>query len=118
MRVANLTVLLAFLGLFGGCSGCDEPAPLETEPPGEPKSFFVGDPDDPSDDPIFFARIALIDEGYGRSDLFAPAAALPVVRVRWEITEELLAAREVAADPGSVTDGRVFAAFQIGRAHV
>jgi hypothetical protein len=94
------------------------------------KSFFVGaNLSDPSDDPEFHYRNTVVDVPYGLSGgsfqdsfLFTPAAA-DTNRIKWEIQESLLVARQTyerfenADGAGSRTtnNGQVVAAFPISK---
>ena len=59
------------------------------------KSFFVGKIASPEDDPEFYMRVSVVDvdSGAGSDGLFTNSDAQPTMRVRWEITEDLLIAR-------------------------
>jgi hypothetical protein len=59
------------------------------------KSFFVGEIADRTDDPEFYMRVTVVDvdSGAGSDGLFTNSDAQPTMRVRWEITEDLLIAR-------------------------
>ncbi len=59
------------------------------------KSFFVGAVGDPEDDPEFYYRPTVVDVDYGagQSSLFTASYAQTLVRVRWEVSEDLLLAR-------------------------
>ena len=59
------------------------------------KSFFVGELAKPEDDPEFYMRVTVVDvdSGAGSDGLFTNSDAQPTMRVRWEITENLLLAR-------------------------
>lgn len=107
MGAAKWVMGLAMWVGLGGCAGCDEELPLPPESTGLPKSFFVGDPNDPSDDPVFLARFSVGDEP---TESVVPGTAVPLLRVRWEIRKDLLVARET--DATSQTIG-VVAAFPI-----
>ena len=71
------------------------------------KSFFVGEElHDSKDDPEFFRRGTVIDVGYGgQFGLFTNTFAMPVSRIRWEITETHLNAR-LAYERIKNTDGK------------
>lgn len=87
-----------------------------------PKSFFVGALADTTDDPEFYMRTTVVraDSG-GQDGLFTNSDGQPVVRVKWEITEELLVARlsyerinDMAHNGLRRTeDGQIVAAFPI-----
>src|SRR5262245_49590430 len=60
------------------------------------KAFFVGDDlAAAADDPEFYMRTTVIDVPFGSdgNGLFTSSYAQPVVRIKWEITEDLLLAR-------------------------
>jgi hypothetical protein len=88
------------------------------------KHFFAGASlSDPSDDPEFYMRNSVIDVPYGamQDGLFTASYAQPLTRVKWEISETTLIARETyehVADSdfnGSRTtnNGQVVAMFTI-----
>lgn len=86
------------------------------------KSFFVGALNDPSDDPEFFYRPTVVDVDYGagQSPLFTASYAQTLVRVRWEISEDLLLARlsydridGTSGEPEEGSAGQIVAAFAI-----
>jgi len=61
------------------------------------KSFFVGpNLSSPADDPEFYMRNTVIDVPYGASQdgLFTASYAQPLSRVKWEISETTLIARQ------------------------
>ncbi|MBI5488676.1 MAG: hypothetical protein HY905_15185 [Deltaproteobacteria bacterium] len=109
--------------LDGGCA--DEREAVDRVQPGAlDKAFFVG-PDlaDPGDDPEFYMRTTVVDvaAGAGSDGLFTNSDAQPTVRVRWELTEDLLLARltyELIEDSDHkgarrTPDGQIVAAFGI-----
>ncbi len=59
------------------------------------KRFFVENLTDPDDDPEFYMRVTVVDVAAGSNSdgLFTHSDAQPTMRIRWEITEELLLAR-------------------------
>jgi hypothetical protein len=88
------------------------------------KSFFVGPLlRDASDDPEFYMRTTVVDvaAGAGGEGLFTSTDAQPTVRIKWEITEQLLVARltyELITDTDHkgarrTNDGQVVGAFAI-----
>lgn len=88
------------------------------------KHFFVGDNlGDPSDDPEFFMRNTVIDVPYGaaQNGLFTASYAQPMNRVKWEVTEGALIARQTherinnSDHHGSkrTNDGQVVGMFRI-----
>jgi hypothetical protein len=61
------------------------------------KHFFVGaNLSDPKDDPEFYQRNTVVDVPYGaaQAGLFTASYAQPVNRIKWEISENALIARE------------------------
>lgn len=122
-RSLRACALLFGLGLSTGCQET-RPAVDRVQPNALPKSFFVGaDLSDPADDPEFYMRNTVVDvaAGAGSDGLFTNSDAQPTVRVRWEITEDLLLARltyeliEGTDGKGArrTPDGQVVAAFRI-----
>lgn len=87
------------------------------------KSFFIGEIDDPDDDPEFYMRNTVVDvqAGADADGLFTASDAQPTTRIRWEITEDLLVARLtyelIDGTDGRGThrtpDGQIVAAFGI-----
>ncbi len=91
-------------------SGCaEERDPINQVQTGVlPKSFFVGEKlADTSDDPEFYFRTTVVDvsAGAGAEGLFTASDSQPTVRIRWEITQNLLVAR-LAYELIDGTDGR------------
>jgi hypothetical protein len=124
-RVA-LAALAGLTALGGGCAE-ERPAINTVQANALAKAFFVGnDLAGPEDDPEYYSRTTIIDVPYGSdgSGLFTSSYAQPVVRIKWEITEDLLLARmthEIIEDVdhhGSqrTNTGAVVAAFEI-RSH-
>src|SRR5258708_19037905 len=61
------------------------------------KTFFVGaNLSDAADDPEFYMRNTVVDVPYGAAQdgLFTATYAQPLSRVKWEITENALVARQ------------------------
>lgn len=87
------------------------------------KAFFVGDLKDPTDDPEFYLRATVVDvaSGAGSDGLFTNSDAQPTVRVRFEITEDMLLARltyeRIDDTDGKgvrrTPDGQIVAAYHI-----
>ena len=87
------------------------------------KSFFVEDVADPSDDPEFYMRTTVVDvaSGANAGGLFTHSDSQPSVRIRWEITEDVLLARltyELIDDTDGkgvrrTPDGQIVAAYSI-----
>lgn len=98
-RMWTRALLLGAMGLVGGSIvGCaQERAPInQVQADALAKSFFVGaDLQDISDNPEFYMRGTVIDVGYGAAQdgLFTSTYAQPVMRIRWQITEDMLIAR-------------------------
>lgn len=101
----------------------ERPAISRIQPNAVPKSFFVGDITDPSDNPEFYLRATVVDVAAGADSdgLFTSSDAQPTTRVRFEIAEKLLVARltyERVNDTDykgvrRTTDGQIVAAFAI-----
>ena len=121
--VFHVAAIAAPFVLATGCA--EERGPVDrTQPWALEKSFFVGPGlADPADDPEFYMRTTVADvaAGAGSDGLFTNSDAQPTVRVRWEITEDLLLARltyELIEDSDykgarRSPDGQVVAAFNI-----
>ncbi len=88
------------------------------------KSFFLGDEiQSPDDDPEFFMRVTVVDAaaGAGNDGLFTSSDAQPTMRIRWEVTEDLLLARLTyelveGTDGKGISrspDGQITAAYKI-----
>ena len=90
---------IAALSIIGcaGLAGCaEERDPInQVQANALAKSFFVGELAKPEDDPEFYMRVTVVDvdSGAGSDGLFTNSDAQPTMRVRWEITENLLLAR-------------------------
>lgn len=93
-RVAP-TAIVGLAALGGGCA--EERPPINrVQANALAKSFFVGEAlADPADDPEFYMRTTIVDVPYGSdgSGLFTSSYAQPVVRIKWDVTEDLLLAR-------------------------
>ncbi len=125
-RAAACALVCSALGLVG-CA--EERAPINrVQANALHKSFFVGELHSPADDPEFYARVSVVDAavGAGSDGLFTSSDAQPTVRVRWEITEELLNARlsyELVEDTdhkgvkpiAGAADGQIVAAYEIAK---
>ncbi len=95
---------LGLAALFGAVvwasAGCaQERDPInQVQPNALSKHFFVGASlSDSSDDPEFYMRNTVIDVPYGNGGgdgLFTASYAQPLTRIKWEITENDLIARE------------------------
>jgi len=121
-RSRSLSLALALcLPIIGGCA--EERAPINrVQPNALEKAFFVGALADGSDDPQFFYRPTVVDVDFGaaQAGLFTASYAQTLVRVRWEVTEDLLLARlaydRIDGTSGEIeegTEGQIVAAFAI-----
>jgi hypothetical protein len=117
-----VVLLLTILVSSFGCA--EERPPIDKVQAGAmPKSFFVGNIEDTSDDPEFYFRTTVVDvaSGAGSESLFTSSDAQTLVRVRFEITETELLARlsyELIQDTDykgakRTTNGQVVAAYAI-----
>ncbi len=92
--------LTAIVGAVAWASiGCaQERDPINrVQPNALSKHFFVGaDLSSPKDDPEFYMRNTVVDVPYGagQDGLFTASYAQPITRVKWEITENTLVARQ------------------------
>ena len=79
----------------------------QVQPGGIEKSFLLGDLEDPSDDPVFWMQVTLVDVGYGAKEdgLFTATAGGDLSIIRWVIHEDVLVARLVYERIEN-TDGR------------
>lgn len=100
MKARNLalTAALAILGL-SSCAEQREPI-NRIQANALDKSFFVGNLEDPGDDPVFLTRAFVVDASESQ-ELVGVSIASGVERIRWEISEEMLFARRAY----SVTQG-------------
>ncbi|MBL0194481.1 MAG: hypothetical protein IPQ09_09730 [Myxococcales bacterium] len=103
--VFGLALSCALAG--SGCAG--ERPPIDQVQSGVlPKEFFVGkDLASVDDDPEFYFRTTVVDvaPGAGSESLFTASDAQPTVRIRWEVTQNLLVAR-LAYELVDATDGK------------
>ncbi|MBW2527315.1 MAG: hypothetical protein JRI23_24245 [Deltaproteobacteria bacterium] len=128
--VARATLLVAVVVVVGAGAGCaEERDPINrVQANALPKSFFLGALHDPSDDPEFYMHVTVVDAdvGAGSDGLFTNSDAQPTMRVRFEITEDLLTARlsyELIEDTdyrgvrrtAAKADGQIVAAYQIDK---
>ncbi|HSQ67914.1 MAG TPA: hypothetical protein VLM85_32110 [Polyangiaceae bacterium] len=106
-----------------GCAQ-ERPAINQVQPNAMSKHFFVGaDLSDPSDDPEFYMRNTVVDVPYGAAQdgLFTASYAQPLSRIKWEVQENALIARQTyekiqnSDHNGSQTtnNGQVVAMFAI-----
>lgn len=123
-RMSRLGLGVAIALATFGCAQEREPI-SRVQPNALQKSFFVGqDLQNTSDDPEFWFRGTVVDTGYGaqQDGLFTSTYAMPVSRIKWEISETMLIGRlsyervqdtdgKVGAEKGK--EGQVVAAFPI-----
>jgi hypothetical protein len=83
------------------------------------KRFFVGELEDPADDPVFFSRNFVVDASKSQQ-LVGLSTASGLERIRWQITEDMLIGRRAYSVAGgdnkgtSITpDGDIIAAYEI-----
>lgn len=123
MRRLGLGALIGALTWASvGCAGERDPI-NRVQPNAMPKSFFVGSLTDSKDDPEFYMRNTVVDVPYGAAQdgLFTASYAQPTNRIKWEVQENALIARETferitnSDGKGSKTtnDGQVVAMFAI-----
>jgi hypothetical protein len=116
--------VLALLGFVLGTGCSEEREPINrVQSNALKKSFFVGKIASPDDDPEFYMHVTVVDVDYGAGadGLFTNSDAQPTMRVRWEITEDLLIARltyeRVEDSDGKgvrrTADGQAVAAYSI-----
>ena len=122
-RLSLVVVTALALGLSFGCA--QERAPInQVQADALSKHFFVGPSlSSTSDDPEFYMRNTVIDVPYGaqQAGLFTASYAQPLTRVKWQITEDSLIARQTYDlvqdsdyDGARTTDsGQVVAMFTI-----
>jgi hypothetical protein len=92
--VGLVACAIVVMSLGAGCS--EERSPINrVQADALAKTFFVGDIQDPQDNPEFFMRVTVVDVAAGSNNdgLFTNSDAQPTTRIRWEITETLLIAR-------------------------
>jgi hypothetical protein len=90
-----------------GCAQEREPI-SRVQPNALKKSFFVGENLlAAEDDPEFWYRGTVVDTGFGaqQDGLFTSTYAMPVSRIKWEITETMLVAR-LSYERVTDTDGK------------
>jgi Met-zincin len=115
-------VVCLLVGALTGCAQEREPI-NRVQADALAKAFFVNELADPGDDPEFFMRSTVVDvaSGSNAGGLFTHSDSQPSVRVRWEITEDLLLARltyELIDNTDGkgvrrTPDGQVVAAYSI-----
>lgn len=84
------------------------------------KAFFVGDPGNPDDDPVFYFRNFVVDASESQ-ELIGIGSWSGVDRIRWDITEHMLFARRAygqnpgadAAQSSSAATGTIIAAYPV-----
>src|SRR5690349_3179428 len=94
--LSRAVAFLAVLGMSAGVGCSEEREPINrVQANALDKAFFVGNIGDPKDDPEFYMHVTVVDVdfGAGGDGLFTNSDAQPTMRIRWEITEELLIAR-------------------------
>lgn len=108
-----------------GAVGCAERDPInKVQANALSKHFFAGPSlSDTADDPEFYMRNTVVDVPYGAAQdgLFTASYAQPVSRVKWQITENALIARQTFehvkdsdhAGARSTNNGQVVAMFKI-----
>ena len=124
MRRLGLAAITSAVGWFAvGCAA--ERAPInQVQANAMSKSFFVGkDLSSSADDPEFYMRNTVIDVPYGASQdgLFTATYAQPLGRIKWEISEQYLIARQTyqhiensdGKGSKSTNDGQVVAMFAV-----
>lgn len=114
-----LAIGFFFLASFG-CA--EERAPInKVQANALDKTFFVGDPQNPNDDPVFYWRNFVVDASEDQS-LIGIGSWSGVDRIKWEISETMLFARRAydqnagADDKGSTSgypNGTIVAAYPI-----
>lgn len=107
-RMSRLGLGVALALATFGCAQEREPI-SRVQPNALKKTFFVGeDLQSTADDPEFHYRGTVVDTGYGAAQdgLFTSTYAMPVSRIKWEITETKLVAR-LAYERIENTDGKV-----------
>lgn len=124
MRRLGVAALIGAVGWASlGCAAERDPI-NRVQPQALNKAFFIGeDLRSPGDDPEFYMRNTVVDVpfGAGQMGLFTASFAQPVSRVRWEIQERALIARQthehISNSDGKGTrrtnDGQVVAMFPI-----
>lgn len=92
-RLRSLAVLPALIALLATAGCAEERPPInKVQANALAKSFFVGDPGNPSDDPEFYWRNFVVD-GSESQELIGIGSWSAVDRIKWEITENTLLAR-------------------------
>lgn len=118
--------VLAAWSLAGGAAalaGCAEERPPinRVQPNALSKAFFVGELEDPVDNPTFFSRAFVVDQSAGQDGLSVGLYS-GTDRIKWEITERALIAHKAYqiaegqddhGKPDGEPDGTVVAQFAI-----
>jgi hypothetical protein len=101
-----LVALVIALASFGALGCAQERAPInKVQSNALAKSFFVGDPGSPSDDPEFYWRNFVVDASESQS-LVGIGSWSGIDRIKWEITEsKLIARRAYQQNPGADNKG-------------
>lgn len=124
MGSIKVRALLAVVGVLVGAGCAEEREPISrVQANALDKRFFIGEIQNPDDDPEFYMRVTVVDvpSGADTDGLFTNSDAQPTTRIRWEITEDLLIARltyeRVEHTDGKgvrrTPDGQVVAAYPI-----
>jgi hypothetical protein len=122
-RVMTITLALLISPMVTGCAE-ERDSINRVQADAMAKAFFVGEKlHEASDDPEFFMRVTVVDVAFGANSdgLITSTDGQPTVRIRWEITEDLLVARltyELIEDSDfkgakAISDGQIVAAFTI-----
>src|SRR5215831_1270848 len=99
LRLLALAAALALLG----CA--EERQPInKVQANALDKHFFVGNPNDPSDDPVFYWRNFVVDASEDQ-ELIGIGSWSGVDRIKWEISETMLFARR-AYDQNAGADNK------------
>ena len=113
-----LAILAAILCVLG-VSACakERPAINRVQANALAKSFFVGDPGNPNDDPSFYWRNFVVGASESQ-ELVGVGSSSGLDRIRWEITESTLYARRaypqnLGADDSRPDNGTIVAAYPI-----
>ncbi|HVU04815.1 MAG TPA: hypothetical protein VHE30_23855 [Polyangiaceae bacterium] len=105
LRSGIAPLLVLALALFTASCASERKPINRVQANALPKTFFVGDPGNPDDDPEFFGRTFVVD-GSESQELVGIGSWGGVDRVKWEITEKLLLARRsYGQNPGADDKG-------------
>src|ERR1041385_2104392 len=105
-RIRPIAVLALVVGLPAVLGCAEERPPInKVQANALAKTFFVGDPGNPSDDPEFYWRNFVVD-GSEAQELVCIGSWSAVDRIKWEITESTLyARRSYSQNPGGDNKG-------------